>query len=77
MNDLDTYRLVNAETGSEIHNPGMIDVDEDGRAGEKLCVVHPALIHRGRHGKADKTLVEAMLLVKLDRPLLRKSKVSH
>ena len=49
----------------------MIDVDEDGRAGEKLCVVHPALIHRGRHGKADKTLVEAMLLVKLDRPLLR------
>ena len=72
--DLGKYKLMDAQTGQPIRGPSSVVVGKDGRAGEKLCVIQPALVRRGINGAKDVTLVKATVLASFDSPTLRRGK---
>lgn len=49
----------------------------DGRIGEMLCVVQPALVRKGKNGGRDITLVKATILCNLDHPVVRRKKTKQ
>ena len=73
--DLRQYRVLNEATGQPIRGEKSVQVGLDGRVGEKLCVVHPAMVRCGQSGESGLTLIPATILVKLDMPEVRRGKM--
>jgi hypothetical protein len=69
--ELGIFRMIENVNGHAVRNAGGLIVDADGKIGEKLCVIHPTLIHVGQDGAANLTLEKATILVKLDNPQSR------
>ena len=72
--DFQKFKVIDQASGQPVRGSTIAVVDGRARVGEKLCVIHPALIRQGRGGDKDVLLVKATILVKLDRPVVRKGK---
>jgi hypothetical protein len=72
--DLERYKAVDNASGQPIRGVKNVVIGINGRIGEKLCVIHPALKRRGKSVEKDVVLVPTTILVKLDLPAIPRGK---
>lgn len=66
--EIDKYRIINTATCQPLRDDDLVTAARDGRFGQKLCVVHPALVRRSGIEQGDTILTKATILVSLDLP---------
>ena len=64
--DLEDYIVINLATGQPIRGVQTIIAGPDGRVGEVLCCIHPALKRKGGKNGKDIVVAKATILVKFD-----------
>lgn len=69
--DMAKYRIINTATCQALRKSDLVAVAQDGRIGEKLCVVHPALVLRRGIEQGNIVLTKATILARLDYPVNR------
>ncbi|KAG8532936.1 uncharacterized protein KY384_002814 [Bacidia gigantensis] len=75
-NEIQHYGMVDNATSKPIKMDSNLSVREDGRIGEELFVVSPGMVRGGAGGReTPQVLVKPVLLVSLDEPMGRKSRV--
>ena len=65
------FKVTESVNGHPVRNASMLTADDNGKIGEKLCVIYPSLIRVGHNGAADLTIEKAAILVMLDHPQSR------
>jgi hypothetical protein len=75
--DLHQFRVINQDSAQLIRKSDNIKAAQDGKIGKKLCVVHPALVRKGKNGGRDIVLVKATILCSFDRPGTRQKKTKQ
>ena len=72
--DIQGLKIINQASGQPIRSLDIIEATQDGKIGEKLCVVHPALVRKGKESGDDITLVKPTVLCNFDCPVTRRKK---
>ena len=68
-----SYNLIDVKTGQPVSSAYEVTYGKDGKAGEVLAVVFPALEHRDRDGKV-KVICKPTVLAKFCSSVMRKAK---
>ena len=74
IDEVKTFTVINSSTGQPLKASSMFDTAQDGKIGEKLCVLHPALTRRGTGGGEDITIIKATVVVKFDQEVKKMTK---
>ena len=74
FNDIRQYNMIDILTQKMIRAEGGLKIGEDGRIGQQMLVVQPALLKVQKTGPGLIVMCKPTLLVKLDEPLARKSR---
>jgi hypothetical protein len=74
--DLGLSNMIDAESGRAIKASRTLHFKNDGKFGEELCIIHPALICHGKRGQ-EMRLRKATTLVKLDGRLVSESRLGN
>ncbi|KAF7513227.1 hypothetical protein GJ744_010623 [Endocarpon pusillum] len=70
-NERTEYEITNTANSQPIRDSDIVEAGPNGRIGKKLCVIHPALVRRGRGERADMVLTQTTILASLDKPVSR------
>lgn len=74
INEVQRCNMIDLSSHKIIRPDSMLKVGEDGRIGEQMLVVQPALIRTPREAGPNAVLCKPSMLVRLDEPMGRKSK---
>jgi hypothetical protein len=68
------FKIIDQANAQPIRNSDTMAARRDGRIGEKLRMVQPALVRKGKNGGRDITLFKATILCNFDHPVVRRKK---
>jgi hypothetical protein len=71
LDEVRRFQIIDQASAQPVRTSDTVTGRRDGRIGEKLCVVQPALVRKGKNGGRDITLVRATILCNLDQPVVR------
>ena len=74
IQDLDRFNVVDCKTAQPLPRSSSVNADENGRVGEMISTIHPALQRKGHNGGEDLELIKATVLVRFDREVQRAAK---
>lgn len=74
LDEVRRFKIIDQTSAQPVRNSDTMTGRQDGRIGEKLCVVQPALVRKGKNGGRDITLVKATILCNFDHPVVRPKK---
>jgi hypothetical protein len=61
--EMQKYEIINADTGLQLRTSSLVFSDKEGRVGEKLCTLRPALVRSGGDGSRGLVLVKEVIIV--------------
>lgn len=68
------FKIINQASGQPIRSSDVFKSNQDGKIGEKLCLIHPALVRKGKESGRDVNLVKATMLCSFDYLMARRRK---
>lgn len=72
LHEIQDFNVLDRSTAQLLRSSDMIQAGPDSRIGEKLCMIHPAFVRKGKNGGRDITLVKATILCGFDQPIHRR-----
>jgi hypothetical protein len=75
--DMGRYNLIDQAKSQPVQSTDVINAVPDGKIGTLRCVIHHALVRKGKAGGRDITLVKPTILCSFDSPVTRRKRVKQ